>query len=622
MTGSLLIALLLLLGFLCQWIAWRVKLPAILFLLLSGIVLGPVLRWLAPEWAFYPDRALGDLLFPFVSLGVAVILFEGSLTLRFSEIRGLGPAILNLVSVGAAIAFFGLAAAAHYIGGLDWPLALLFGALTCVTGPTVIVPMLRSVRPNARIANVLRWEGIIIDPIGALLAVLVFEAIALGHGDHGVMVFGITVLYGSVIGVVAAIALSWLLRRHLVPEYLQNYATLAMLLLAFALSNALAEESGLLAVTVMGMVMANQRALHMEDILDFKEHLSTLLISLLFIVLAARLHWPSPQLLMTGGLILLAAMLIVRPLSVLFGTMGSNLQWRERALLAWIAPRGIVAAAVSALFAIKLEEQGMKGADALVPLTFLLIIGTVVINSATARPFARWLDVAEPDPRGVLIVGASRIGILVGSSLHKQGYDVLVADDDWGGIRAARMAGLRSYYGDPVSEHADRHLDLIGIGRLLAMSTRRELNTLSCVRYRPEFGKDRVFFLRNVSAEQGKGNKDFSQPLQAPRLFGENITHDEISERLDEGWVLKQTRITEEFDFEDFLAQYDDSPLALFAITDKGRLRIATGTDRLDPKPGWTLTSLVNPATRREPATSPGAKVPEADPAVAPKLPD
>ncbi|MEO7198796.1 MAG: cation:proton antiporter [Dokdonella sp.] len=621
MTGSLLIAGLLLLGFLCQWLAWRVKLPAILFLLIAGIILGPVLGWLAPSYAFYPERVLGNLLFPFVSLGVAVILFEGSLTLRFSEIRGLAPTILRLVSVGAAIAFFGLAAAAHYLAGLDWPLALLFGALTCVTGPTVIVPLIRSVRPNARIANVLRWEGIIIDPIGALLAVLVFEALALGHGDHGVQVFFITIAYGSVIGAVAAFLLARLLRRHLVPEYLQNYATLALLLLAFALSNTLAEESGLLAVTVMGMVLANQRDLQMEDILDFKEHLSTLLISLLFIVLAARLSVPSPSMMLAGFLLLLVAMLVIRPLSVVASTLGSNLTWRERALLAWVAPRGIVAAAVSALFALKLEENGVPGAEALVPLTFLLIIGTVVINSATSRRLATWLGVAEPDPRGVLLVGASRISLLLGESFAKQGYDVLVADDDWSGVRAARMAGLRTYYGDPASEHADRNLDLIGLGRLLAMSTRRELNTLSCVRYRPEFGKDRVYFLRNASPESGNGKRDFSQTLQAPRLFGADITHEEMNRRLDLGWVLKQTRITEEFSFENFLDQFSEKPLPLFAITDRGRLRIATATDKLEPKAGWTLTSLVNPASRHEPASSPGAKVPAIEPTNEPNLP-
>lgn len=604
MSGSLTIASLLLLGFLCQWLAWRVKLPAILFLLLSGLVLGP------GTGVFDPDAALGDLLFPFVSLGVAVILFEGSLTLRFSEIRGLGSAILNLVSLGALVAVLGLAAAAHLFAGLDWSLALLFGAITCVTGPTVIVPMLRSVRPKARIANVLRWEGIIIDPIGALLAVLVFEALALGHGDAGLEVFALTVGLGAAVGVAGALALAFLLRRHWVPEYLQNYATLSAVLLAFAASNTLAEESGLLAVTVMGMVMANLRGLHVEDILDFKEHLSTLLISMLFIVLAARLDVPSNAMLLSGGLVLAAAMLVVRPLSVMLGTLGSGLAWRERALLAWFAPRGIVAAAVSALFALKLEERGIAGAEALVPLTFLLIIGTVLIYSATSRPLARWLQVSDPDPRGVLLVGSSKVALAIGEALKKAEFDVMVADDDWWGVRAARMAGLRTWFGNPVSEYADRHLDLVGIGRLLALSTRRELNTLACVRYRPEFGKDRVYFLRNLSPDQGKGKAEFAPTLQAPRLFGESVTHGFLEELLADGWVFRHTRLTESFGWEDFQAQYDDSPLLLFVRGANGGLRVAVVGEKLEPKPGATVITLVNPASRRgdgDPTVAPGA---------------
>lgn len=596
MTATLLVALLLLLGFLCQWLAWRVKLPAILFLLLAGIVLGPV------TGAIDPDRTLGPLLFPLVSLGVAVILFEGSLTLRFSEIRGLAPAILNLVTVGALVAVVGLAVAAHYLAGLDWSLALLFGAIGCVTGPTVIVPMLRSVRPNARVSNVLRWEGIVIDPIGALLAVLMFEALALGHGDEGVGVFAWTVGTGAAIGVVAAGALAILLRRHWVPEYLQNYATLALLLLAFAASNAFAEESGLLAVTVMGMVIANLRGLHIEDILDFKEHLSTLLISMLFIVLAARLDWPTPELWLSGLLVLGAAMLVVRPLSVLLGTLGSSLRWRERALLAWFAPRGIVAAAVSALFALKLEERGIPGADALVPLTFLLIIGTVVVYGASARPLARVLGVAEPDARGVLLVGTSNVALAIGDALRKQEIEVLVADEDWWGIRRARMAGLRTWFGNPVSEQADRTLDLIGIGKLLAISTRRELNTLACVRYRPEFGKDQVYYLRNVSQEQGKGKADYALPLQAPRLFGEDVTHGMLEERLAAGWTVRSTRLTDAFGWKDFQAQYAqaDASLLLFVRTERGSLRVAAVGRTLDPKPGDTVIAMVDPTARKD----------------------
>ncbi|GIX34925.1 MAG: hypothetical protein KatS3mg126_0704 [Lysobacteraceae bacterium] len=256
MSSSLLPLVLLVLGFLCQWLAWRVRLPAILFLLLTGIVLGPATGLLDP------DALLGDLLFPLVSLGVAIILFEGSLGLRWQELRGVAPAVINLVSIGALVSLGTLAAAAHYLLGLSWELSLLFGALTCVTGPTVVVPMLRSVRPNARIANVLRWEGIIIDPLGALFAVLVYSWIVLGLERHtfteALAAFGWTTLTGCAFGVVGAVALGGLLRRHWIPEYLQNYAALVAVLSVFSLSNAVAHESGLLAVTIMGMWLGNR----------------------------------------------------------------------------------------------------------------------------------------------------------------------------------------------------------------------------------------------------------------------------------------------------------------------------------------------------------------------------
>ncbi|MGB8378191.1 MAG: sodium:proton antiporter, partial [Rhodanobacteraceae bacterium] len=399
---GLLLAAILALGFLAQWLAWRVQLPAILFLLLVGLLLGPVFGVLDP------DPLLGDLLFPVVSLSVAVILFEGSVNLRFSELAGIGHAVRGMVTYGALIAVACLSLAAHWLAHLRWELAFLFGALACVTGPTVIAPMLRTVRPNRRISNLLRWEGIVIDPLGALIAVLVFEAIVSREQGHSLWVFLSTVGCGAATGIGAALILGFLLRRQYVPEYLQAYATLALVLGAFSLSDALARESGLLTVTFMGIVLGNMRDVHIDDILDFKEHLSTLLVSMLFVILAARLQWPLPEgTLLAGFAVYLAAQLVIRPLSVAVAALGSSLEWRERALVAWIAPRGIVAAAVSALFALKLQELGVPGAERLVPLVFILIIATVIVQSATSRSLAKLLGVAAPDPDGVLVFGAN-----------------------------------------------------------------------------------------------------------------------------------------------------------------------------------------------------------------------
>jgi len=588
---GMLLTLMLGIGFLCQWIAWRVGLPAILFLLLAGILAGPV------TGVLHPDKVLGDLLFPMVSLSVAVILFEGSLTLRFHELKGIGHVIRRLVSYGAILALLLLAAAAHWIGGLSWELSLLFGALTCVTGPTVIAPMLRTVRPNARIANILRWEGIVIDPIGALFAVLVYEAIVSHREGHSIQVFLGTVACGAIVGGLAALILGRLLRRHAIPEYLQNYGSLAAVLATFSLSNHFAPESGLLAVTIMGIALGNMRDVHIDDIMDFKEHLTTLLVSTLFILLAARLDWPLPDgALLAGILIFVVAQLVIRPLSALVSTVGSTLSWRERALIAWVAPRGIVAASVSALFAIRLEKIGMAGADKMVPLVFLLIIGTVVFQSATARPLARWLKVADPEPRGVLVYGSDAVALEIAQSLAAvEDLRVIVADDDWNGVRKARMAGLTTFFGNPQSQAADRNLDLAGIGHLLAMSTHRELNSLACVHYREEFGRDKVFRLRNLSPEESHGRASLAGSLLATSLFNDDMTHARFADLLAEGWRIKSTRLTTTFDWPHFIEEYGSRSVLLFGVEEKGALRIASAKHELEPRPGWTVIALVPP---------------------------
>jgi len=581
----------LMIGFLAQWLAWRVKLPAILFLLLAGILLGPV------SGVLDPDKLLGGLLFPIVSLAVALILFEGSLTLRFHELPGIGHVVRGLVSYGAVTALLLLALAAHIVAGLSWSIALLFGALACVTGPTVIAPMLRTLRPNARIANTLRWEGIVIDPLGALFAVLIFEAIVSRQEGHTIGIFIATIGCGSVIGALAAVLVGYLLRRQMIPEYLHNYAVLAAVLLAFSVSNGITHESGLLAVTIMGIALGNMRGVHIDDILDFKESLTTVLVSVLFILLAARLHWPLPNgMLLAGIMLFVIAQLIVRPVTVLLASLGSGLTWRERALIAWVAPRGIVAASVSALFALRLDALGVSGGDALVPLVFILIIGTVVFQSATARPLAKWLKVAEPEPRGLLIFGSDHVARAIAGALNEAGFHVLLADDDWEGIRLARMEGLSTFFGNPTSPHSERHLDLTGIGRLLALSTHRERNSLACVHYRQEFGREKVYRLRNLTPQENTDRAALSGNLLAPPLFQEEMTHGRFAEMLGQGWRIKSTRLSTTFDWPHFIEQYGSNTVLMFGVEEKGALRVASAKRELEPKAGWLVIALVTPA--------------------------
>jgi NhaP-type Na+/H+ or K+/H+ antiporter len=537
----------------------------------------------------------GDLLFPIVSLGVAVILFEGGLTLRLHEIREQRRALRKLLTIGVLVTWGIVTAGAHYIMDFSWELALLFGALMTVTGPTVIKPLLRTIRPKPEIANILHWEGIILDVLGAILIVLVYQSIVSGQAELAVPVtLAFMVVTGIVMGAAGAWFLAFLLRRHLLPHYLHHVFSLALVLMVFALSNTLVHESGLLAVTLMGMMLANMKGIDIEDILFFKESLSVLLISVLFVILAARLEIQPLLDLGWAALAMLALILfIARPLSVFAATAGSQLKWRSRLLLSWVAPRGIVAAAVSALFAIRLEEFGFAEATLLVPVTFLVIIGTVLLHGLTARPLANWLKVTEPEPNGILVLGANPLARAIATALNSQGIITRLADTGWENVRRARMAGLDSYFGRIVSDHADRNLNLTGIGKLLALSPNSLLNALAVMSYKNEFGAENIYYLMNSSEESSEEERGRHFRFTGKRLFSEEATYASLAELMSEGAQVHTTKLTTEFDFSDYRKQYRNEAVLLFAIDPNEKLHFFTAGGRLLPEPGWLLTALL-----------------------------
>ena len=581
------------LGIVCQWFAWWVRIPSILFLLTAGILAGPILGLLNP------DMLLGDLLFPFVSLSVAVILFEGSLTLKFQDIRGHGKTVSNLVTIGALITWAIVGYSTYRLLDLSIELAFLFGAIVVVTGPTVIIPMLRTVRPNPKVANVLRWEGIVIDPLGALLAVLVFDFIISGQ-QHNVLstmflAFGKIILSGFLIGFISAWSLGNLLRKQLVPQYLRNIFTLISVLTVFVLSETIESESGLLAVTVMGITMANMKDMDIDNILDFKESLSVLLISVLFIVLAARIEigelifvgWPAIVLL---GIIIL----IARPVAVFVSSIGSDLSFNEKLMIAWIGPRGIVAAAISALFALRLEDAGYSEAVLLVPLTFVIIIGTVVIQSTTAQHIAEFLKVREPSPTGLLIIGAGNVARAIGKELQFHGFKTLITDSTWENIRLARMDGLETYFGNPVSEHADRNLNLSGLGKLLAMSGRLNLDTLACLRFKSEFGVNNIYELKTTREKHTEDKHIVSTKHRGYELFSEDADYGNLAYRLRNQAEIKSTQLSNEFTFKQYLKKYDEGIIPMFAIDNKQRLHVFVANGEMEPKPDWIIIAMID----------------------------
>lgn len=576
--------------------------PSIVFLLFAGVVLGPLTGLLDP------DALLGDLLFPVVSSAVAIILFEGSLTLRREEITDTGPVLRRLLTFGVLITWAIIAAAAHAIGGLSWPLAILFGAILVVTGPTVIGPMLRTIRPTRAVGQLLHWEGIIIDPLGAVLAILVFDLAFGAQAEQpwldALASLGLIAAVGGLAGAVVGALWGRVLRNHALPDYLENPATLLIVIITFALCEALAHESGLLAVTVLGIWLANMPRVVIEDLLDFKESLTVLLVSALFVLLAARLDLDSLLGLGLPALGVLAVVLFVaRPIQIAAVTLGSPLALAERALLAWIAPRGIVAAAIASLFALKLEAAQVPQADLLVPLTFAMIIGTVLWQGLTAPAVAQLLGVQRPKPQGVLFVGSNPAVRALAGKLHEAGIDVCIADNVWGNVREARMAGITTYYGNPVSRHAEHNLDLSGLGQLFAMSLRYDTNTLACVRYGGVFGRGQVYSLATHLARGDDEKHAAAEHLRGHWLFDRDLSIAKLNSLLAQGYELRVTSLTDTFDFERWQEE-QPAALALLAWDARRALRVRSADRDFAPLAGDELLYLAPPADDRPESSS------------------
>lgn len=583
----LVLAGILVVGISSQWFAWRLKLPSILLLLAAGITAGAT-------GVLDPEALLGqDLLSAVVSLSVGVILYEGGLTLKFKELKSTGSIVTRLVTVGA-LATWGIATLlAKYILGLEFELALLLGAVLIVTGPTVIQPLLRLVRPTGPVGSILKWEGIVIDPVGALTALLVFEAT--GSSEVQVLTaISKTLFLGGGLGLLGAGLFVLMLKRYWIPDFLISAVSLALCLGVFAASNAVQHESGLFAVTLMGVLLANQRFVDVEEIIEFKENLRVLLLSGLFVVLGARLQLTDVLDLGWRGVAFVASLiLIARPISVLCSTFGSKIPRREVLFLSWMAPRGIVAAAVASIFALGLERKGIAGAEVLVSATFAVIIGTVVVYGFTAPLVAYKLGLAEKDPRGILVVGASTWHRAMAEALQKLDVRVLLVDTNQENTRLARMAGLESYAGSAVSEHVLDHIELGGLGRILCATPNDWINLVASQRLGRYFDREHTY---QLAPRASLPSDDAGQDRLGGRIFASReADYGYLQGRVAAGAIFKTTKLSEDFTWDDFLAHHGDDALPMFLQTKEGKLRILTTESEFKPESGDTIVALVRP---------------------------
>lgn len=518
-----LLAGIIILGIFAQWLAWRIKVPAILPLIIIGLVVGPLStlvsengeKWLEPIFNEASGTGLfpGESLFYFVSLAIGIILFEGGLTLKRRELAEVGPLILRLITLGSLVTFIGAGLGAHYIIGLRWPISFLFGALVIVTGPTVITPILQNIPLNRNVSTVLKWEGILIDPIGALVAVLVFEFVQTSEGgvaftSHALVTFSQIILIGLALGALAAIGLYQLIKRDLIPHYLLNVFTLAAVLGVFVFSDFIAHESGLLTVVVMGMVLGNMDFPRLDEILSFKESLSVLLISILFILLAANIEMKDLDLIFKDwrGMGLLAFIaFFLRPIGIFLSTSASELNFKEKLFISWVGPRGIVAAGIASLFGIKLTQSGVEGAEYITPLVFMIVLGTVLLNATTARFVAKWLKVIQDTSDGILIIGAARASRIIGKYLHDNGRHVVLVDNNEAHITKAKALGLEAFNTNIYTNDLSEYMELVDMGYLVAMTASPQVNAYVVKHYHKIFGENGTF--RLITQEELKKDK-------------------------------------------------------------------------------------------------------------------
>lgn len=589
------IAMVLALGIGAQWLAWRVRLPAIVLLSIAGLVAGP---WLG---VLNPSADFGRFLQPVISLCVAVILFEGGLSLQFHELRAAASGVRRLVYLGAPLTWILGSLAGHYIGDLSWPTALVFGAIIVVTGPTVIMPMLRHAMLNRRTASYLKWEGIINDPIGALLAVLVFQYFVFSGAvtafDEVLAGLGRAVVIAGILGVVPGWVIGVAFRRGYVPEYLKAPITLALVIVIYVVSNRMQHEAGLLAVTVLGIVMGNLNLPSIQDMRRFKEYITILLVSSVFILLTAdlqpdvlaRLNWSAVAL-------VAAAMFIVRPLMVWLATLRSDMIWQDRLLVGWIAPRGIVAAAVAGVFAPRMQAAGYADADMLVPLIFSLIFATVLAHSFSLGVLARWLGLASKKGNRVLIVGASPFTTRLAQLLQEEKVGVLLVDTSWHRLRDARLSGVPVYYGEILSDNAEESLELNDVGTLLAATSNDAYNALICTTFGAELGRSKVYQLPMYSSDEDDP-RALARANRGQVAFDEHAVYEELWAHLAADWAFHKTSLTEEFTWQDHLEESPEKTLQLLAINEEGDVTINSPQQPLNLRAGDTVISFGPPKT-------------------------
>ncbi|MDQ0300757.1 NhaP-type Na+/H+ or K+/H+ antiporter [Salibacterium salarium] len=582
------------LGIGSQWFAWRFRMPAIVVMSVAGLLIGPIFGWMNPAEDF------GSLFNPIISVAVAIILFEGSLNLDYREIKGLGKSVYRIITLGALLAWILGSLTAFFIAGLSWAVSFVIGGLFIVTGPTVILPLLRQAKLKARPAAILKWEGVVVDPLGALLAVFAFEIIQFLMLEsvtiEALVLFFLASLFAVALGLGCGRGIGWMFENGFVPEFLKSPIVFTVVIACFAVADEVMHETGLLAVTAMGMTLANMHIASLSDMRHFKENISVLLISGIFIMITASLDRETLLQVFDPNILayVILMLFVVRPLSIWLSTINTELSFKEKALVGWIAPRGIVALTVANYFANVLEEAGYPGASIVTPLTFALVFATVCAHGFTIGPLARKLGLSLEGNPGVIIVGGSSFTTSLAKALKDMDIPVLITDTSFEQLFNARKVGIPYYRGEILSEQTEYYLDMTPYEKLIAATDRDSYNSLVCTTLVPEIGRNDLFQLSWHDPDRDHPD-DLVRRVGGRVLFEKGATFAELNRKVEEGYDFVRTKLTKQYGYKKFLQEIEDDTLPLFNFKPTGRFDFFTSEAPLKPEAGDTIVSLVPP---------------------------
>ena len=581
------------LGIFSQWLAWRIQWPSIVIMSIAGLLIGPVLGLINPE------AALGDLYGPMISLAVAIILFEGSSNLDIREIKGISKSVTRIVTLGAFLAWIFGSLAAHYFAGLQWEIAFIIGGLFVVTGPTVIIPLLRNAKLKSRTAAVLKWEGIIVDPAGPLLALFAYEVIKVLNNDNLTMSNLLSFFGGAglaaLLGLASGLLITVMATKGQFPEYLKSPIVLAFVLLCFTIAEMIMHETGMLAVTVMGLVIgrSKQYVSSIGNLGHFVENVSVMLTSTVFILLTASLPRETIAQMFTWPILafVLVTLFVVRPLSIWISTIGTELDRNEKILIGWIAPRGIVALTVAGYFASILVNDGYEEASLLTALTFALVIITVCVHGFTIGPLAKKLHLASNEPPGILIIGASNFSAALGAQLKKMGIPVLIMDPSRGRLNLAASKGVETFKGQILSEQSQFAVDLTPYSTIISMTGDASYNALVSQSFAPEFGFNNTFSLP-VAVNHQMNETKLPIMLKAHMLFREDATFSELNRKINTIYELHEIPLEDIEESDNWREKLSDDVTPLFIKKKNESIVFVTLTKRIDADEGDVLVVL------------------------------